>query len=104
MTIPSGPSSSLLVQVGTADLLLSDSERLAEAAVGAGVVSSWRWAKDYPTSTNWRSAPEAAYATERVGKFLRVRVPWPQARVEVVSGFSRRPAGPSGHGAPRAAA
>jgi alpha/beta hydrolase fold len=47
----------LLVQVGTADLLLSDSERLATAAAHAGVASSWRSARACLTSTSSCSAP-----------------------------------------------
>lgn len=66
----------LLVQVGTADLLLSDSERLAEAATDAGVDVRLEVGEGlphvYPLALG---TPEAADATERVGRFLRARVP-----------------------------
>src|SRR4051812_7242867 len=66
----------LLVQVGTADLLLSDSERLAEAAAEAGVDVVLEVREDLPHVYQLAlGTPEAAEATERVGKFLRVRVP-----------------------------
>jgi monoterpene epsilon-lactone hydrolase len=66
----------LLVLVGTADLLLSDSERLAAAAAQAGSTSPWRWARACPTSTRSCSAPP--------------RQPRPQIR----SGGSCRPGRP----------
>ena len=47
----------LLTQVGTADLLLSDSERLAAAAAEAGSTSPCRSARTCPTSTSSCSAP-----------------------------------------------
>src|SRR3954447_17583040 len=66
----------LLVQVGTADLLLSDSERLAEAAVSAGVEVVLEVGEGLPHVYQLAlGTPEAAEATERIGKFLRVRVP-----------------------------
>lgn len=66
----------LLVHVGTADLLLSDSERLAEAATGAGVDVSLEVGEGLPHVYQLTlGTPEAAEATERVGKFLRARVP-----------------------------
>jgi epsilon-lactone hydrolase len=66
----------LLVQVGTADLLLSDSERLAEAAAEAGVDVLLEVREDLPHVYQLAlGTPEAAEATERVGKFLRARVP-----------------------------
>jgi monoterpene epsilon-lactone hydrolase len=64
------------VQVGTADLLLSDSERLAEAAAEAGVDVLLEVGEDLPHVYQLAlGTPEAAEATERVGKFLRARVP-----------------------------
>jgi monoterpene epsilon-lactone hydrolase len=66
----------LLVQVGTADLLLSDSERLAEAAADAGVDVLLEVGEGLPHVYQLAlGTPEAAEATERVGRFLRARVP-----------------------------
>ena len=66
----------LLVQVGTADLLLSDSERLAEAAAEAGVDVHLEVSDGLPHVYQLAlGTPEAARATERVGRFLRARVP-----------------------------
>jgi monoterpene epsilon-lactone hydrolase len=66
----------LLVQVGTADLLLSDSERLAEAAAEAGVDVLLEVGEGLPHVYQLAlDTPEAVQATERVGKFLRERVP-----------------------------
>jgi epsilon-lactone hydrolase len=66
----------LLVQVGTADLLLSDSERLAEAAAEAGVDVTLEIGESLPHVYQLMlGTPEAAAATERVGKFLRARAP-----------------------------
>jgi monoterpene epsilon-lactone hydrolase len=65
----------LLVQVGTADLLLSDSERLAAAAAEAGVDVSLEVGNGLPHVYQLLlGTPEAAEATERIGKFLRARV------------------------------
>jgi epsilon-lactone hydrolase len=65
----------LLVQVGTADLLLSDSERLATAADQAGVDVTLEIGEGLPhVYPILLGTPEAAEATERVGKFLRSRV------------------------------
>ena len=68
----------LLILVGTADLLLSDSERLAAAAAsaGAGVILAVGEGLPhvYPIMLG---TPEAAAATERIGTFLRARVPPP---------------------------
>jgi monoterpene epsilon-lactone hydrolase len=65
----------LLVQVGTADLLLSDSERLAAAAAEAGVDVSLEVGEGLPHVYQLLpGTPEAAEATERIGKFLRARV------------------------------
>jgi len=66
----------LLVQVGTADLLLSDSERLAEAATEAGVDVLLEVGEGLPHVYQLAlGTPEAAQATERAGKFLRAHVP-----------------------------
>ncbi len=66
----------LLVQVGTADLLLSDSQRLAAAAAGAGVDVRLEVGDGLPHVYQLAlGTPEAAEATERVGTFLRERVP-----------------------------
>jgi monoterpene epsilon-lactone hydrolase len=66
----------LLIQVGSADLLLSDSERLAAAAAKAGVDVTLEVGEGlthvFPILLG---TPEAAEATERTGKFLRARVP-----------------------------
>jgi epsilon-lactone hydrolase len=65
----------LLVQVGTADLLLSDSERLAAAAAAAGVDVTLEIGEGLPHVYQiLLGTPEAAEATERIGKFLRTRV------------------------------
>jgi epsilon-lactone hydrolase len=66
----------LLVLVGTADLLLSDSERLAAAATEAGVDVTLQIGEGLPhVYPIMLGTPEAAEATEQVGKFLRARVP-----------------------------
>ncbi len=65
----------LLVQVGTADLLLSDSERLATAAAEAGVDVILEIGEGLPHVYQiMLGTPEAAEATEQIGKFLRARV------------------------------
>jgi monoterpene epsilon-lactone hydrolase len=65
----------LLVQVGTADLLLSDSERLATAAAEAGVDVTLQIGEGLPhVYPIMLGTPEAAEATEQIGKFLRARV------------------------------
>ena len=65
----------LLIQVGTADLLLSDSERLAAAAAEAGVDVALEVGEGLPHVYQLLlGTPEAAEATERIGKFLRDRV------------------------------
>jgi monoterpene epsilon-lactone hydrolase len=65
----------LLVQVGTADLLLSDSERLARAATEAGVDVTLDVAEGLPHVYQLLlGTPEAAKATEQIGAFLRARV------------------------------
>ena len=65
----------LLVQAGTADVLLSDSERLAAAASKAGVDVVLEVGEDLPHAYPiMLGTPEAAAATERIGKFLRTRV------------------------------
>jgi monoterpene epsilon-lactone hydrolase len=66
----------LLVQAGTADLLFSDSERLAAAAAQAGVDVTLQIGQGLPhVYQTMLGTPEAAEATERIGKFLRAQVP-----------------------------
>jgi epsilon-lactone hydrolase len=65
----------LLIQEGTADVLLSDSERLAKAAAGAGVDVTLQIGEGLPHVYQLLfGTPEAAEATEQIGKFLRARV------------------------------
>jgi monoterpene epsilon-lactone hydrolase len=65
----------LLIQVGTADLLLSDSERLAAGATEAGVDATLQIGEGLPHVYQLLlGTPEAARATEQIGKFLRARV------------------------------
>ncbi len=65
----------LLVQVGTADLLLSDSERLTTTAAEAGVDVTLDVGEGLPHVYQLLlGTPEAAEATEKIGKFLRARV------------------------------
>jgi epsilon-lactone hydrolase len=66
----------LLILVGTADLLLSDSERLAAASAGVDVTLTVGEGLPhvYPIMLG---TPKAAAATERIGKFLRAQVPPP---------------------------
>ncbi|MFF1632545.1 alpha/beta hydrolase [Leifsonia sp. NPDC058248] len=65
----------LLVQVGTADLLLSDAERLAQAAIEAGVDVRLEIGDGLPHVYQLMlGTPEAEEATERIAAFLRDRV------------------------------
>jgi monoterpene epsilon-lactone hydrolase len=65
----------LLVQAGTADLLLSDSERLAAAAAETGVNITLQIGEGLPhVYQTTLGTPEAAKATEQIGLFLRARV------------------------------
>jgi epsilon-lactone hydrolase len=65
----------LLIQVGTADLLLSDSERLAAAAADAGVDVTLEIGEGLPhVYPIMLGTPEAAQATGQTGTFLRARV------------------------------
>ena len=65
----------LLIQEGTADVLLSDSERLAKAAAEAGVDVTLQIGEGLPHVYQLLlGTPEAAEATEEIGKFLRTRV------------------------------
>ncbi len=65
----------VLVQVGTADLLLSDSERLATKAAEAGVDVTLQIGDGLPHVYQiLLGTPEAAEATEQMGEFLRARV------------------------------
>jgi epsilon-lactone hydrolase len=62
----------LLIQVGTADLLLSDSERLAAKAADAGVEVTLEIGQGLPHVYQLLlGTPEAAAATEQAGTFLR---------------------------------
>ncbi len=65
----------LLVLVGTAELLLSDSERLADAAARAGADVSLEIGDGLPhVYPVMLGTPEAAAATEQIAGFLRARV------------------------------
>lgn len=72
---PLGGLPPLLIQVGTADLLLSDAQRLAGAATQAGVSVTLETGDGlphvYPLNAD---TPEAVEATERSGRFLRKHV------------------------------
>jgi monoterpene epsilon-lactone hydrolase len=65
----------LLVQVGTADLLFSDSERLAQKAAEAGDDVTLDIGQGLPHVYQLMlGTPEAAEATEQIGAFLRAHV------------------------------
>ena len=65
----------LMIQAGTADLLLSDSERLATAAAQAGVDVTLEIGEGLPhVHQLLLGTPEAAQATEQIGTFLRAQV------------------------------
>ena len=65
----------LLIQAGTADLLLSDAERLAAAALRVGVDVTLHIGEDLPhVYPIMLGTPEAAQATEQTGDFLQTRV------------------------------
>lgn len=65
----------LLVQVGTADLLLSDAQRLAKAAADAGVDVRLEVGEGLPHVYQLMlGTSEAADATERIGNFLRQHI------------------------------
>jgi monoterpene epsilon-lactone hydrolase len=65
----------LLIQVGTADILLSDSERLAEQANEAGVDVTLEIGGGLPhVYQSTLGTPEAAAATEQLGNFMRAHV------------------------------
>jgi monoterpene epsilon-lactone hydrolase len=67
----------LMVQVGTADLLLSDSERLAAAPAETGVDVTLEIGEGLPHVYQiLLGTPEA---TERIGKFLRAQVRSPDS-------------------------
>ncbi len=62
----------LLVQVGTEEVLFSDSERLVEAAAKAGVDATLEVGEELPhVYQTIADAPEAVEATARAGTFLR---------------------------------
>ena len=64
------------IEVGTADLLLSDAQRLAKAASEAGVDVRLEIGEGLPhVYPLMLGTPEAAEATERIGAFLRGHVP-----------------------------
>jgi monoterpene epsilon-lactone hydrolase len=66
----------LLIEVGTSDLLLSDSERLAKVAIATGVDVTLNIGEGLPhVYPLMLGTPEAAEATERMAEFLRNRVP-----------------------------
>jgi epsilon-lactone hydrolase len=65
----------LLIQAGTADILLSDAERLAAATTRAGVHVTVHIGDGLPhVFPIMAGTPEAAEATEQTGDFLRARV------------------------------
>ncbi|WP_374007475.1 alpha/beta hydrolase [Leifsonia sp. LS-T14] len=65
----------LLIQAGTADLLLSDAERLAAAATAAGVDAVLEVGEGLPHVYQLNAGtPEAAEAVDRAGRFLRGHV------------------------------
>lgn len=65
----------LLIQVGTAELLLSDSVDLAKAAAAAGVDVTLCTAEGLPhVYPGMLGTPEAAEATDEAGAFLRGRL------------------------------
>jgi epsilon-lactone hydrolase len=65
----------MLILVGTADILLSDSERLATAATRAGDLVTLHVGEGLPhVYPIMLGTPEAAEATEQIGSFLRARV------------------------------
>jgi epsilon-lactone hydrolase len=65
----------LLIQAGTADVLLSDAERLASAAAEAGVDVSLQVGEGLPHVYQLLlGTPEAAEATGHIGEFLRAQV------------------------------
>jgi acetyl esterase/lipase len=62
----------LLIQVGTAEVLLDDSLRLADRARAAGVaVELERWEEMFHVWQFWANLPEAAQAVAKIGIFLR---------------------------------
>jgi monoterpene epsilon-lactone hydrolase len=64
----------LLIQTGTADILLSDSQPLAAAATRAGVHVTLHIGDGLPhVYPIMAGTPEAAQATEQTGDFLRTR-------------------------------
>nr|WP_246461132.1 alpha/beta hydrolase [Nocardia transvalensis] len=62
----------LLIHAGTAELLLSDSERLAQVAADAGVDATLRIGDGLPhVYHTMLGTPEAAAATDEIGAFIR---------------------------------
>jgi epsilon-lactone hydrolase len=65
----------LLIQAGTGELLLSDSEQLAKSAAAAGVDVTLQLGDALPhVYPAMLGTPEAAEATDQAGAFLRERV------------------------------
>ncbi|MGE5134677.1 MAG: alpha/beta hydrolase [Gemmatimonadota bacterium] len=65
----------LLIQAGTAELLLSDSEELAKAAAAAGVDVTLELGEGLPhVYPGMAGTPEAAAATGQAGAFLREKL------------------------------
>ena len=63
------------MQVGTADLLFSDAERLAAAAAAAGVNVALEIGEGLPHVYQLLlGTPEASEATSRIGRFLRAHL------------------------------
>ncbi|MBV9793714.1 MAG: alpha/beta hydrolase [Actinobacteria bacterium] len=72
---PLGGLPPLLILVGTADILLSDSERLAAAAAKAGDNVTLHVGDGLPhVYPIMLGTPEAAEATGQIGRFLRARI------------------------------
>ncbi|WP_225726605.1 MULTISPECIES: alpha/beta hydrolase [unclassified Nocardia] len=66
----------LLIQVGGAELLLSDAERFAAAAAAAGVAVTLEVGAGLPHVYQAAlGTPEAAAATEQVAEFITARIP-----------------------------
>ena len=62
----------LLVQVGSAELLFSDAERLAKSAAQAGVDVEFQIGEGLPhVYQSSADAPEALNATDELGNFVR---------------------------------
>lgn len=72
---PLGGLPPLLIQVGTAELLLSDSVELAKAAAAAGVDVTLHTGEGLPhVYPGMAGTPEADEATSQAGEFLRAKL------------------------------